>query len=103
MLISLRTTGPSLELDCEQLIHEGNEIKLFGFPKKRVPPREANPNFRKFLPRKLACDIVATIYPVVQHCSNICCPKNRFDRVTSSLVKFDVYQVNVIIGKAVVT
>lgn len=28
---------------------------------------------------------------------------NRFDRVTSSLVTFGVYQVNVIIGKAVVT
>ena len=48
-----------------------------GFRKKRVPPREVNSNFRKFLPQKLACNIVSTFYRVVQYWSNICCPKNR--------------------------
>ena len=77
VISSIQQLKSSLELNSEHLFPEANETKLFGFPKKRVPPREVNLNFRKFLPRKLVCNIVATFYRVAQHCSNICYPKNR--------------------------
>lgn len=104
---SIQHLKSSLELNSEDLFHEANETILFGFPKQRVPPREVNPNFRNFFPGNSLATLLRHFMELYNIVPTFAALKivfaNRFDRVTSSLVKFGLYQVNVIIGKAVVT